>query len=384
MLAGVQSVAARPVPSRRVNGASRRRPCTMSVASPDWREKAKPIAPGSSYPAKEHCSSCGLCDTYYIAHVKARGVEQRGRFERPCLLRRGLSWTEAKRRDGGEREREPRPLRWRSTAQDACAFLGDGMSRIEKLEERVHGRRRNNDVEDEMHFGAPRAHFPTTNRRPRPGPAPGARRRSHHRLPRLSRRPSAPRVPPAGVFDEVMYAKMKPGLEGAQWTVQGAPCVRRPLTPQPRLCARSRRKRGWRAWGGGGCSLGGGPPDPAISNALPSSARAVRRLPPPQGIVTSIALEMLRSGKVEGVVCVAVRPSWPRALSRPTRPDASPPAPLLRLKTPVARTTRRLQGQDDNPLAPKPILATTPEQILSSRGVKPSLSPNLNVLAEVL
>lgn len=33
------------------------------------------------YPAKEACSRCGLCDTYYVAHVK-----------------------------------------------DACAFLGDGMS----------------------------------------------------------------------------------------------------------------------------------------------------------------------------------------------------------------------------------------------------------------
>lgn len=32
--------------------------------------QARPIAPGSSYPAKEFCSHCGLCDTYYIAHVK--------------------------------------------------------------------------------------------------------------------------------------------------------------------------------------------------------------------------------------------------------------------------------------------------------------------------
>jgi hypothetical protein len=39
------------------------------VAS-DWRSKAQPIKPGSSYPAKEHCSNCGLCDTYYVAHVK--------------------------------------------------------------------------------------------------------------------------------------------------------------------------------------------------------------------------------------------------------------------------------------------------------------------------
>lgn len=83
----------------------------------DWRKKSKPIPPGGTYPAKDHCrliykdlhfiflcswslnmffswivwlwclfggSQCGLCDTYYIAHVK-----------------------------------------------NACAFLGDGMSRIE-------------------------------------------------------------------------------------------------------------------------------------------------------------------------------------------------------------------------------------------------------------
>ena len=37
---------------------------------PDWRTKTKPVAPGSSYPAKEHCSQCGLCDTYFVAHVK--------------------------------------------------------------------------------------------------------------------------------------------------------------------------------------------------------------------------------------------------------------------------------------------------------------------------
>ena len=63
------------------------------------------------------------------------------------------------------------------------------------------------------------------------------------------------------------------------------------------------------------------------------------------GIVTSVALEMLRSGRVEGVVCV--------------------------------------QGQDDAPRAPKPMLALTEEDILASRGVKPSISPNLSVLAEV-
>lgn len=84
----------------------------------DWRQKSKPIPPGAVYPAKDYCryvlcfavhsfvcwcdyvmrclslflflllygdpSRCGLCDTYYVAHVKT-----------------------------------------------ACAFLGDGMSRVE-------------------------------------------------------------------------------------------------------------------------------------------------------------------------------------------------------------------------------------------------------------
>lgn len=31
---------------------------------------AKPIQQGSTYPAQEFCSHCGLCDTYYVAHVK--------------------------------------------------------------------------------------------------------------------------------------------------------------------------------------------------------------------------------------------------------------------------------------------------------------------------
>ena len=165
-----------------------RSPVASAAIAEDWREKSKPIAPGGNYPAKEHCSQCGLCDTYYIAHVK-----------------------------------------------DACAFLGDGMSRIETLEPTVHGRGRDLG-NDEMRLG---------------------------------------------VVDEVFYAKRNRPVEGAQWT----------------------------------------------------------------GIVTSIAIEMLKSGKVEGVVCVASDP--------------------------------------DNAMHPRPILATTVEEILSSKGVKPALSPNLSVLAEV-
>lgn len=70
----------------------------------NWRHKAKPIPPGSPYPAKENCSKCGLCDTYFVSHVK-----------------------------------------------EACAFLGP--SKIVDLETRVHGRPRNMEHDDELLFG---------------------------------------------------------------------------------------------------------------------------------------------------------------------------------------------------------------------------------------
>ncbi|GMH45828.1 hypothetical protein BSKO_13791 [Bryopsis sp. KO-2023] len=155
----------------------------------DWRHRAKPIKPGSAYPAKENCSRCGLCDTYYVAKVK-----------------------------------------------EACAFLGEGMSKIDHLEEKVHGRRRNLSDMDDVHFG---------------------------------------------VHQEMLYAKNTPPVEGAQWT----------------------------------------------------------------GIITQIAIEMLESGKVEAVVCV--------------------------------------QSDENDRFKPKPVVARTREDILASKGVKPSLSPNLDVLATV-
>jgi 7-hydroxymethyl chlorophyll a reductase len=72
----------------------------------DWRRKARPIPAGGTYPAKENCSSCGLCDTYFVAKVK-----------------------------------------------DACAFLGDGMSRIPDMERAAHGRARDLDDPDELRLG---------------------------------------------------------------------------------------------------------------------------------------------------------------------------------------------------------------------------------------
>eukprot|EP00472_Partenskyella_glossopodia_P009789 CAMPEP_0197527104 /NCGR_PEP_ID=MMETSP1318-20131121/20323_1 /TAXON_ID=552666 /ORGANISM="Partenskyella glossopodia, Strain RCC365" /LENGTH=515 /DNA_ID=CAMNT_0043081573 /DNA_START=339 /DNA_END=1889 /DNA_ORIENTATION=- len=184
-------VAARTTSTKATAGTSAAAAGTSAAADRDWRQTSRPIKEGGTYPAKEHCSNCGLCDTYYIAHVK-----------------------------------------------DACGFLGDGMSKVEKLEQAVHGRRRDSTTNDrdELHFG---------------------------------------------VYDEILYAKKKQPLPGAQWT----------------------------------------------------------------GIVTSVAMEMLKSKKVDGVVCVASEPT--------------------------------------DPMVPNPILAVTVEQIESSKGVKPCLSPNLRVLEQV-
>jgi 3,8-divinyl protochlorophyllide a 8-vinyl-reductase (ferredoxin) len=63
------------------------------------------------------------------------------------------------------------------------------------------------------------------------------------------------------------------------------------------------------------------------------------------GIVSSIAIEMLNRGLVEGVVCV--------------------------------------QSSPDDRFTPQPIIATTPEEILAARVNKPTLSPNLNILEQV-
>lgn len=75
-----------------------------SSAPEAWR-KAKPIAPGSEYPAKELCSGCGLCDTHYVGLVAS-----------------------------------------------ACAFVGDGQGRQPALEAAVHGRSRSL-ANDEKYFG---------------------------------------------------------------------------------------------------------------------------------------------------------------------------------------------------------------------------------------
>ncbi|NJM69472.1 MAG: hypothetical protein HC862_04190 [Scytonema sp. RU_4_4] len=73
----------------------------MTSLSP--HKKAKALKPSSRRPAKELCSECGLCDTYYIHYVK-----------------------------------------------EACAFINQ---QIDKLEEQTHTRSRNFDNSDELYFG---------------------------------------------------------------------------------------------------------------------------------------------------------------------------------------------------------------------------------------
>ena len=70
-------------------------------------KKAKALNPGSRRPAKELCSECGLCDTYYVHYVK-----------------------------------------------EACAFLNQ---QIAQLEEQTHERSRNLDHPEEVYFGVNQA-----------------------------------------------------------------------------------------------------------------------------------------------------------------------------------------------------------------------------------
>ncbi len=63
------------------------------------KASSTPIDPSGwpdRFPAKEHCSRCGLCETSYVSKVT-----------------------------------------------ESCAFLGEGMARMDELEKQVHGRQRN-------------------------------------------------------------------------------------------------------------------------------------------------------------------------------------------------------------------------------------------------
>lgn len=84
--------------------------CRAEANVTDWRSKARPIRPGGQYPAKEYCSQCGLCDTYYVAKVN----------EACAFLGKGISHIHSSRN----------------------TFERLGMSRVDDLETVVHGRQR--------------------------------------------------------------------------------------------------------------------------------------------------------------------------------------------------------------------------------------------------
>ncbi|MBD2019976.1 Coenzyme F420 hydrogenase/dehydrogenase, beta subunit C-terminal domain [Leptolyngbya sp. FACHB-36] len=77
------------------------------------------------------------------------------------------------------------------------------------------------------------------------------------------------------------------------------------------------------------------------------AARKTEPVPGAQwtGIVSSIAIEMLNRGIVEGVVCI--------------------------------------QNTEDDRFQPKPVIARTPADVLAARVNKPTLSPNLSVLEQI-
>ncbi|MDJ0735616.1 MAG: Coenzyme F420 hydrogenase/dehydrogenase, beta subunit C-terminal domain [Nostocaceae cyanobacterium] len=82
-------------------------------------KKAKALKPGSRRPAKELCSECGLCDTYYVHYVK-----------------------------------------------QACAFINQ---QFEELETQSHGRDRHLDNPDELYFGVHQEMMAARKTEPIPG-----------------------------------------------------------------------------------------------------------------------------------------------------------------------------------------------------------------------
>jgi len=82
-------------------------------------KKAKALKPGSRRPAKELCSECGLCDTYYIHYVK-----------------------------------------------EACAFINQ---QIDELEAQTHTRSRDLNNADELYFGVHQDMIAARKQQPIPG-----------------------------------------------------------------------------------------------------------------------------------------------------------------------------------------------------------------------
>ncbi|NET35505.1 MAG: hypothetical protein F6K19_26360 [Cyanothece sp. SIO1E1] len=89
------------------------------MTSAPSHHKAKALKPGSRRPAKELCSECGLCDTYYVHYVK-----------------------------------------------EACAFLNQ---QVAELEAETHGRSRNLDQPDDWYFGVSQEMMAARKKQPIPG-----------------------------------------------------------------------------------------------------------------------------------------------------------------------------------------------------------------------
>lgn len=89
----------------------------MTLAHP--HHKARALKPSSRRPAKELCSECGLCDTYYVHYVK-----------------------------------------------EACAFIHQ---QVAELEAQVHGRSRDLDQPDDWYFGVSQTMMAARKQDPVPG-----------------------------------------------------------------------------------------------------------------------------------------------------------------------------------------------------------------------
>ncbi len=111
-------------PRKRSRGARCEVQAPSRPQAEDWRSRARAIKEGAVYPAKEFCSRCGLCDTYYVAHVKDA-----------CAFL-------------GDGARQCSPLFWctvtsaRLVITQRSLLDAAGMSKIEQLEQQVHGRGR--------------------------------------------------------------------------------------------------------------------------------------------------------------------------------------------------------------------------------------------------
>jgi len=88
----------------------------MTFVDVNKHKKARALKPGNRRPAKELCSECGLCDTYYIHYVR-----------------------------------------------QACAFINQQISKLESL---VHQRSRNLDNQDELYFGVHQQMFAARKQQP--------------------------------------------------------------------------------------------------------------------------------------------------------------------------------------------------------------------------